>query len=92
MGTPPAPIPPNEELRDLLARAVALEYLRSRDYPTDKSQETKTKPVWLQLFESAGFAALVTVLLGGIAGAIITEASRVREEPRLACRRKPARP
>jgi len=34
--------------------------------------EAETKPIWLQLFESAGFAALVTVCLGGIAGAWIT--------------------
>jgi hypothetical protein len=72
MATPAPPIPPNEELRDLLAQAVAVEYLRFRQNPPEKKQETDKKPTWLQLFESAGFAALVTVLVGGIAGAIIT--------------------
>lgn len=70
MATPP--VPPNQELRDLLAQAVALEYLRSKQNAPEKKSENEKKPVWLQLFESAGFAALVTVLVGGIAGAMIT--------------------
>jgi len=35
-------------------------------------KEAERKPAWLQLFESAGFAALVTVVFGGIAGGLIT--------------------
>jgi hypothetical protein len=70
MATPP--VPPDQELRDLLARAVALEYLRAKQNPPEKKAEDEKKPIWLQLFESAGFAALVTVLVGGIAGAVIT--------------------
>ena len=70
MATPP--VPPTHELRDLLAQAVALEYLRSKQNAPEKKPENEKKPVWLQLFESAGFAALVTVLVGGIAGAMIT--------------------
>jgi hypothetical protein len=90
MATPAPPIPPNEELRDLLAQAVALEYLRYRQDPPDKKRETEKKPVWLQLFESAGFAALVTVLVGGILGAIITwklqDSSKQRESQAAASR------
>jgi hypothetical protein len=70
MTTPAPPIPPNEELRDLVAQAVALDYLRYSQ--SEKKSEKDKKPIWLQLFESAGFAALVTVLVGGIAGAVIT--------------------
>ena len=69
MGSPGQP--PSEDLRDLLTQAMAVEYLRGRQSPHEK-KETDKKPAWLQLFESAGFAALVTVLVGGIAGGIIT--------------------
>jgi hypothetical protein len=72
MATPVPPIPPNEDLRDLLAQAVAVEYLRFHQLSPQKKEEPAKKPTWLQLFESAGFAALVTVLVGGIAGAVIT--------------------
>lgn len=72
MASPTPPVPPNQELRDLLTQAVTTDYLRYKQGESDKKLETRTKPVWLQLFESAGFAALVTVLVGGIAGAVIT--------------------
>jgi len=44
--------------------------------------EPETKPIWLQLFESAGFAALVTVCLGGIAGGWITTSLQERARKR----------
>lgn len=72
MGSSSPPTPPTEELRDLLAQAIAVEFLRYSKNPPEKKPEIDTKPIWLQLFESAGFAALVTVLLGGIAGGVIT--------------------
>jgi hypothetical protein len=68
--TPPRPT--NEELRDLVLQALALEYLHYRDHPSENKPDADKKPLWLQLFESAGFAALVTVLVGGLAGAVIT--------------------
>ena len=73
MSNPTPPLPANEELRELLLQALALEYVNSRKTkPDDQTKKEDEKPLWLQLFESAGFAALVTVLVGGIAGAIIT--------------------
>jgi hypothetical protein len=63
MSTPPTP----SELRDLVAEAVALEYLKYR-----KDASGPAKPKWLQLFESAGFVTVFTVLVGGIAGSYIT--------------------
>jgi hypothetical protein len=65
-------MPPNQELRDLVAQAVAIEYLEYCKGAARKREESDEKPIWLQLFNSAGFAALVTVLLGGLAGGIIT--------------------
>jgi hypothetical protein len=62
-----APAPKPSELRDLVSEALAIEYLKSRQKPV-----SEPKPRWLQLFESSGFVALVTVLLGGIAGGYIT--------------------
>ncbi len=59
--------PKREDLRELLSDALALEYLKSREKPP-----AEQKPKWLQLFESAGFVALVTVILGGIVGGYIT--------------------
>ncbi len=72
MASPAPPIPPNQELHDLVVQAVAVEYLRYRQGESQGKPATDKKPIWLQLFESAGFAALVTVLVGGIAGAVIT--------------------
>src|ERR1700722_11842213 len=72
MGTADPPIPPTEELRDLLVQAATVEYLRYRQDRPGKRDEADKKPTWLQLFESAGFAAIVARLLGGIAGGIIT--------------------
>jgi hypothetical protein len=72
MSTPAPPTPPTQELRDLVAQAVAVEYLQYRQGTSEKKPESDRKPTWLQLFESAGFAALVTVLLGGLAGGLIT--------------------
>lgn len=62
-----APAPKPSELRDLVSEALAVEYLKSRQKPT-----ADPKPRWLQLFESSGFVALITVVLGGIAGGYIT--------------------
>lgn len=62
-----APSPTPSEIRDLLSEALAVEYLKSR-----QTSVSEPKPRWLQLFESSGFVALVTVLLGSIAGGIIT--------------------
>lgn len=62
-----ASAPKPAELRDLLSEALAVEYLKSRQKPA-----SEPKPRWLQLFESSGFVALITVLLGGIAGGYIT--------------------
>jgi len=72
MAAPSSPTPPADELRDLVAQAVALDYLRYRESASQKEEAAKGKPAWLQLFESAGFAALITVVLGGIAGGLIT--------------------
>jgi hypothetical protein len=63
MSTPPSP----GELRDLVAEAVAVEYLKYR-----KDASPPSRPKWLQLFESAGFVTVITVLVGGIAGSYIT--------------------
>jgi hypothetical protein len=62
-----APGPKSSELRDLVSDALALEYLKSR-----QKAAPEPKPRWLQLFESSGFVALITVLLGGIVGGYIT--------------------
>lgn len=83
-ATPPtAPAPPATELRDLVAQAVAVEYLRYLQ-PAKEKPDAQPKPKWLQLFESAGFTAMVTVILGGIAGGVITnrlqEHSKAREQ------------
>ncbi len=72
MSTPASPTPQEPELRELVAQAVAVEYLEYRRGAGEKKSEPAQKPAWLQLFESAGFAALVTVVLGGLAGALIT--------------------
>lgn len=83
MADPAAPTPRTGELRDLVAQAVAIEYLRYRERPPDKRPDSEQKPTWLKLFETTGFAALVTVVLGGIAGGLITsklqESARSRE-------------
>ena len=67
------------ELRDLVTQAIALEYLK---YQRPSSHESK--PKWLQLFESAGFVAIVTVVLGGLVGSWVTsrfqEKSKDREQ------------
>lgn len=72
MSAPSPPTPPADELRDLVAQALSLDYLRSRQNTGKQEPAPERKPAWLQLFESAGFAALVTVVLGGIAGGLIT--------------------
>jgi len=72
MSAPSPPAPPANELRDLVAQAVSLDYLQYRQSTGKQEHEAGRKPAWLQLFESAGFAALVTVVLGGIAGGLIT--------------------
>jgi hypothetical protein len=69
--TPSPPTPPTSELRDLVAQAVSLDYLQYRQNAAGQ-EHSERKPAWLQLFESAGFAALVTVVIGGIAGGLIT--------------------
>jgi len=67
------------ELRDLVTQAIALEYLK---YQRPSSHESK--PKWLQLFESSGFVAIVTVVLGGLVGSLVTsrfqEKSKQREQ------------
>jgi hypothetical protein len=64
--------PPSEELRELVTQAVAIEYLRYQDSTVEKDTPAAPKAAWLMLFESVGFAAMVTVVLGSIGGAIIT--------------------
>lgn len=81
MSNPTPPIPANEELRDLLLKALALDYLKQRE-KSSGSPSKDTKPLWLQLFESAGFAALVTVIVGGIAGGVITAMLQHSEKER----------
>jgi hypothetical protein len=60
-----------KELSRLVAEVIARDYLQDRR-TAQKEADAVSKPVWLQLFESAGFAALITVLLGGLAGGWIT--------------------
>lgn len=72
MSGPTPPLPANEDLRDLLLLALAVDYLKYREKDSAANPREHEKPIWLQLFESAGFAALVTVLVGGIAGGVIT--------------------
>ena len=62
----------HEELLELLA----LDLLKHRE------SKSETKPKWLQLFESAGFAALVTVVIGGLAGAYITSTLQEKSKER----------
>jgi hypothetical protein len=64
--------PASEELRDLVAQAVAVEYLEYRKCKPEKETSSDRKPTWLQLFDSVGFAAMITVVLGSIGGGIIT--------------------
>jgi hypothetical protein len=71
-SNPPTPPPTADELRELVAHAVAIEYLEYRKTAAEKKLSSDRKPTWLQLFESVGFAALVTVVLGGFAGGFIT--------------------
>lgn len=75
---PPRP----EELPQLVAQAVAVEYLKYRDAAERKPDEKK--PTWLKLSDSAGFVALITVVLGTIAGGYLTtkfqEHAKKREE------------
>lgn len=62
-----ASTPKPSQLRDLVPEVLALDYLKSREKPV-----AEPKPRWLQLFESSGFVALITVVLGGIVGGYIT--------------------
>jgi hypothetical protein len=80
-----APAPKPSDLRDLVSEALALEYLKSQQKPA-----TEPKPRWLQLFESSGFVALITVLLGGIVGGYITFTlqDKAKERDQLAAARQ----
>jgi hypothetical protein len=71
-SNPPNPPPTADELRELVAQAIAMDYLEYRRTAAERKLNAERKATWLQLFESAGFAALVTVVLGGIAGGFIT--------------------
>jgi hypothetical protein len=56
---------PSEGLPD--RTELILEYLRARE-----SSTKETKPTWLKVLESAGFVALVTVIIGGLVGSAVT--------------------
>jgi hypothetical protein len=74
MSTPPIK-PSIEELRDKLTEALTMEYLKAKD-------KKDSKPIWLQVLESTGFATLVTVLIGGLIGTGLTYMFQSREKER----------
>jgi hypothetical protein len=65
----------DEESRHIQFIASVVEALNSRARPPDDKE--KSKPAWQRFLETAGGAALVTVLLGGVLGQCVT--SKINE-------------
>lgn len=71
-NSPAPPNPPDkismDEIRELMAQKLAIDFLKYQK----ENEPAPHKSKWLQVLESAGFAAIVTVGIGGIFGTYIT--------------------